>query len=163
GPGAYFLQVTATGNEPVIVHLTVALGETTYESLLQNGVGQGPALSLRLITPTLDLTDTPFGAPSASPPPSAGPGAASPRAVAAAMRVQVPSSHSALDSFIFQPMPLSSPGNLFLTVESDVIGLPGAAAPGAAAVVNVATTSFGTGLGQAISPALSPNDFLNIP
>jgi hypothetical protein len=59
-PGVYQIQFTADGSEPVTAQLILKSPEAPPELLLQNGVGQGPALSLRLIElPMPELTPTP--------------------------------------------------------------------------------------------------------
>ncbi|MCA1686288.1 MAG: DVUA0089 family protein, partial [Planctomycetia bacterium] len=58
-PGVYYVQFANRGAGKTT--LTWTLSESTsWDSLLNNGVGQGPALNLRLINPTSSgLTDTP--------------------------------------------------------------------------------------------------------
>src|SRR5262249_27693397 len=50
-PGVYQFVLTNTSAQPVVAHLTIQSPATLLESLLLNGVGQGPALNLRLIAP----------------------------------------------------------------------------------------------------------------
>lgn len=64
GAGVYRLQVMPAGNEPVTGGWTIKLPALSAESLLQNGVGQGPALNLALIAPQALFSEsaTPAGA-----------------------------------------------------------------------------------------------------
>ena len=57
-PGVYSIQFEAPTDGPVQVHLFVRLSSDQTEIVLANGVGQGPALSLRLITFS-EVTGTP--------------------------------------------------------------------------------------------------------
>jgi hypothetical protein len=61
-PGVYQFVLTNTGAEPVVAQLTIQSPATLLESLLLNGVGQGPALNLRLIAPQ-DVLVGPTGTP----------------------------------------------------------------------------------------------------
>ena len=63
--GEYLLRVRANGADPVQVDLELRFFGKTFESLLHNGVGQGPALSLRLVSPT--STSLSYNPPAASP------------------------------------------------------------------------------------------------
>jgi methionine-rich copper-binding protein CopC len=56
-PGMYILQLTNPSR--TTIHVDWVLASTTdFDSLLMNGVGQGPALNLRLMTPTTDGSAT---------------------------------------------------------------------------------------------------------
>ena len=50
--GVYFLSFHASGRQPVQLEWTLKSLQTNLESLINNGVGQGAALALRLINPT---------------------------------------------------------------------------------------------------------------
>src|SRR5262249_38074037 len=50
---------TAVGPQPVVCRLTLGAPTVSLESLLENGVGQGPALSLRLVVPPAATPPTP--------------------------------------------------------------------------------------------------------
>ncbi|HEV3166757.1 MAG TPA: copper resistance protein CopC [Isosphaeraceae bacterium] len=71
-PGVYFLRLTASGSQPVLVHLNITLPQSLPDSLLANGIGQGPALNLMLIAPTVL---TPGPSPTQDPPPTSMPDA----------------------------------------------------------------------------------------
>ena len=69
-PGVYSIQFEAPTGGPVHVHLFVRLSSDQTEIVLANGVGQGPALSLRLIAFSEDTSTSP---PVALAPPVPGP------------------------------------------------------------------------------------------
>ncbi len=50
-PGVYELTLKANGPLPVAAHVVIQAPSVSWESILENGVGQGPALALRLIAP----------------------------------------------------------------------------------------------------------------
>lgn len=50
-PGEYEFRITALGPEPATVHLELLFDGYRLESLLRNGLGQGPALKLMLVAP----------------------------------------------------------------------------------------------------------------
>ena len=57
-PGVYEYQITSLSSAPI--QLQYVLGtKSDFDSLLLNGVGQGPALNLRLIDTTADPSQTP--------------------------------------------------------------------------------------------------------
>lgn len=61
-PGVYHLQLSNPGNQPTQVSWSFT--ENDLEAILSNGVGQGPALDLMLIAPTVPTpTPTPTPAP----------------------------------------------------------------------------------------------------
>jgi hypothetical protein len=67
--GIYNLKLASQVGRPIGVQLTVKLPIFNPESLLENGVGQGPALNLRLIAPTsfsFDPSSNPFPGPAAA-------------------------------------------------------------------------------------------------
>src|SRR5205823_875804 len=52
-PGEYLCHFTATGDTPVDLRVTYDIAVFHWEVILANGLGQGPALNLRLISPTI--------------------------------------------------------------------------------------------------------------
>lgn len=50
--GTYYLQLTATGSAPVAASFSIYRQAVSAEAVFDNGVGQGPALNLTLISPT---------------------------------------------------------------------------------------------------------------
>jgi hypothetical protein len=60
-PGVYSIQFEAPTGGPVQVQLFIRLSSDETEIVLANGVGQGPALSLRLITFSDSLAGSPAG------------------------------------------------------------------------------------------------------
>ena len=48
--GQYLVRFTATGDQPVTVTAKIGIGAFAWDSLLANGLGQGPALNLRLVS-----------------------------------------------------------------------------------------------------------------
>ena len=51
-PAEYVLRLSATGAGPITYRFEFRLPDSRWELILANGVGQGPALSLRLVAPT---------------------------------------------------------------------------------------------------------------
>jgi hypothetical protein len=168
-PGVYFARFTATGDTPVTLTTGLSIGAFGWDSLLANGLGQGPALNLRLIS-----TDAPasfalgdpassgqyaYSAASSTSGAFAGPFAAG--AVTSAHlpatvvlnRSGLPEAEAALVS--------SSPSGLSLDVGGAPVGLPSAGADHVAAVSpgvgsgSVALALAGPGLGQSISSPLA--------
>lgn len=100
--GDHILRFTADGTAPVRLHWLIFISAFSWERLLQNGVGQGPALELRLIAPSgppaiVPSSPSPVGSPPPSPPLSStspAPGAAT----------------SAPNGAIMGPMPVPSGG-----------------------------------------------------
>lgn len=76
-PGVYLLRLEATGAEPVTARLLLKAPALPIEMFAANGIGQGPALSLRLISPRVSSPpDIPVPTPSDDRPassPSSGP------------------------------------------------------------------------------------------
>jgi methionine-rich copper-binding protein CopC len=69
-PGSYTLSLANTGSQVFAGSIAVAQEQSLLASLLLNGVGQGPALNLRLIAPTFSLgsgVPDPAGAGSSAP------------------------------------------------------------------------------------------------
>ncbi|MDB5352578.1 MAG: hypothetical protein JWN86_3825 [Planctomycetota bacterium] len=48
--GEYVTRFTATGAAPVVLTVKLSINAFTWDSLLSNGLGQGPALNLRLVS-----------------------------------------------------------------------------------------------------------------
>ncbi|HWE35090.1 MAG TPA: hypothetical protein VG406_00850 [Isosphaeraceae bacterium] len=65
-PGEYTVEVTATGTSRMTLGLGVS-NPALPDSVLLNGVGQGPALDLRLIAPTVPTPDAPGLGPNTTP------------------------------------------------------------------------------------------------
>ncbi len=65
--GVHLIRFQATGNQPVVVSLVLSSLGQDYEQVLLNGVGQGPALNLRLIAPSVSSPVTPSPSPSPTP------------------------------------------------------------------------------------------------
>jgi methionine-rich copper-binding protein CopC len=82
-PGVYTVRLTNLGSLSFLVLFKVKGLSASPESLLENGVGQGAALNLRLIAPTVLATDVSPGLPG----PTANPEAATESAVASHLSV----------------------------------------------------------------------------
>src|SRR5262249_29216716 len=61
-PGVYWLRVTSLGSEPALVQWTLRPPAVDWEKLMDNGVGQAPALSWTLVESV--STSTQAAAPS---------------------------------------------------------------------------------------------------
>jgi hypothetical protein len=167
GVGTYLVHVTATGTTPVQFTSGYRIPGFAWETILDNGVGQGPALSLRLIAPTPTPGDTTGdSAPAATPTteaPAAGaagtaPGALAqyPAAAAAASPTGVGvtgSAHPETSAATATQAPGASIGTagLFLSVASAPVGQPSFSS------ATVATAAFesGTGTGGSATGALA--------
>jgi len=55
--GVSFIELTASGAQPVLAIWSLRIPSSSQDSLLENGVGQGRALNLRLIAPTVLIPD----------------------------------------------------------------------------------------------------------
>jgi hypothetical protein len=66
-PGNYQLQWNDQGSQSVFARMVLRTASISPESILENGIGQGPGLSLRLIAPVVVGT-TPAPAPAPIPP-----------------------------------------------------------------------------------------------
>lgn len=75
GEGPSVVRLVSRSDRPVTVELKVSIGRFGWESVLANGVGQGPALGLRLVSPSGDLPPLAFDEA-----PAPGPGAVAPPA-----------------------------------------------------------------------------------
>ncbi len=62
-PGEYLFQMTAVGSRPVEVDFIIKGPWNIRDLMLANGVGQGPALSLRLIAPERRVMNPPTPGP----------------------------------------------------------------------------------------------------
>jgi hypothetical protein len=67
-PGLYLIQLRAIGAEPVAAQFLLKAATLSQEQILLNGVGQGPALSLRLIHPPVMDPAPPVISTSEAPP-----------------------------------------------------------------------------------------------
>ncbi len=137
--GVYKFTFRAVGTQPVLATWQLKPGLIDYEWLIDNGVGQTPALSLRLLDFTSsNLTTTPppgwLDPPPADTSPAAAPAAASAATPAAAPTV-APALASASGTAVALPQgptvtaapaPGVSPvyGNLLVTVNSGLLGEP---------------------------------------
>lgn len=146
--GVYTLRATATGSVPADFRLTFLNKAGQGDSILENGVGQGPALNLTLITP-IPLVPTPpvvmptIPAPTGSdsgvvagPPPFGG--NISPVPVAPSNVAPSPSAPGAA-------IASSEPTGLVLTLGGGLVGTPTAGAERVSAV-GPATRSGGASL-----------------
>jgi len=160
-PGVYFLQFVNAGATAASV--SWSLNQSTHaDSQLDNGIGQGSALSMRLVSPTL--------APSAPPAPSAsGPNRPAPDSPTAwqppgttltPAPVPTPASvASNATATVANPVtspaaaPIVAPGGLYLTTGNTLVGRPSTQADHVAAVSPEGATalaSSATGLPQGI-------------
>lgn len=146
--GTYYLRLTAQGDNAVTAHVALALQGTYFESLLSNGVGQGSAMNLRLITPTLSLTPESADA-SASPSPAPGTGGlAAIFPVAVTLPPVIPGGSTG-GGFGSGQAPVLAPANLFLTVTTSLAGLPSATtSSGSALAAHAAAAGNAVGFGQ---------------
>lgn len=160
--GVHVLTLTNPGSRPVTFRFQLSIGAYHWESLLQNGIGQGPALGLRLIAPTFSdnpssSTTTSGAAPEASPGPAANlpavitiatsgllPGPATPA---------VPASTSS--AALAPALAAGSPTGLFLTVAGQPIGSTAFSAHPAATVPGTSSghAESSVGFGQSLSPS----------
>ncbi len=149
-PGVYYLQFVNSGANPVHMSWTLKEKAASWESLLANGVGQGPGLNLRLVSlASTNLTDPPA------------PGTESPAQTTAPAAAGAPTPGRG-------SYPTSAPAGLFFTVGGSLAGRPSAPADHVAAVGPVAGSgstalaSSAPGLPPGIvhakpSPRLSPD------
>jgi hypothetical protein len=131
-PGVYQLRLTATGSQPASVHMIITDPPGLPDSILANGIGQGPALDLRLIAPTADVVPVPVTSTttttSTSSPAPTGSGLSLAGSALAPGRAFGSGSTSAVASATAQSVAL------FLTPGSAPIGSPTAGSLGLAAV-----------------------------
>ncbi len=131
-PGVYSLRVSGPRGVPLKTQLTLRVSTFRWESLLQNGVGQGPALNLRLIAPVASTTITPSpGAPSegssgspTAPLPSSTPPVPAPPNTTPNSPGTTPSSSAGSDSTRSQPSAPTGQGGLFLSLGGQPVGQP---------------------------------------
>jgi hypothetical protein len=167
GPGDYTLRFSNPGLEPTHVPLFFRLAQDTTEIVLSNGVGQGPALSLRLISissPSLVLPADASQEVASGPLPIASTGppsrdtADSPAGGLTALPVNSSSSPGYRVSSLLPTTP--SGGVSLMGWATDLVGRPRGAAPGDQAFTpesapdGPAQVSGGVSLGQAL--AVSP-------
>ncbi|WP_406697156.1 hypothetical protein V5E97_39820 [Singulisphaera sp. Ch08] len=128
--GIYSLKYKATGPGPVKLSLALFRKQVAPEAILDNGVGQGPALNLALITP-IPLNPTGQGGMPSEPtglplgPEPASPSPLAPTTPVPGVPVQSTTSHSLI---------ASADNGLVLTLGSGLIGSPIAGAEHVAAV-----------------------------
>lgn len=153
-PGVYLLNLTATGDAPIRLALTISTQSASYESLLLNGVGQGPALNLQLVAPSFNLTAAaPGGATATNPTMPSGTGLAAlfPIAVTTSLVTAPELLDTAGGARGPNTAPVSAPANLFLTVGGELVGLPaatGSNAPSESATALALQTSGQAVVGQ---------------
>ncbi len=116
-PGVYDVRVTAVGSQPAVVQWTLKPLALDYEKIIENGVGQAPALSLSLV-----------GSLSADPTATSGLGAAD--GVTNAV-ISGGSAASSVTALVASPVPSSL---LLVSMDTGLMGLPGADAQQVAAV-----------------------------
>jgi hypothetical protein len=181
--GPHLLRLKATGDTPVVVTVGLQFGGFSYESLLLNGVGQGPALGLRVVSPVAVLGLDAVPGPSVTETPSSsfspgGPETAAVNPLAASMAaasvigtqmlpgvgttspVLVPGGGSTV-------LTMAAPGGLALSVGGVPIGLPGpsltaSSAPGSMGLATLEgqgqqTQAVSVSLGQGVDGATSPS------
>ncbi len=152
--GVYTLDVTATGTQAAHVSVTIQTNKSAKEALIQNGVGQGPALDLRLIAPPLTSNAAASDGPAAYQAPTNH--AASPPSNAAGNTAGMGASATTGTPALFA-------AGLFLTPGGVAVGQPAAgsahveaAGPGGAG--NAPSLAFiGDSLPQGINYGLSPS------
>ena len=141
-PGVYSIIFSAPMTGPLDVHLQFVLSADQIEIVLANGVGQGPALSLRLISispvspspvPPASPPVSPSPVPPASPPVGSAPSPTGPPALAApapadhgtTVQVSARSTRSAAGPSNSPMTSTASAGTTsFLGLASDLIGRP---------------------------------------
>ncbi len=151
--GEYVASFTATGTTAVDLTIRITIASFSWDSLLAVGLGQGPALNLRLVNPSLPgdpIAVAPGPASSPSPaargeavPPSTPPGATVPGPtgplagpVAASMAAILTGTTAAVPApsvvlIPHQPAPTAEamgPAGLFLGVGGELVGRVGAGA-----------------------------------
>lgn len=154
GTGVYYFRLLNTGRTPTTVRWTLS-EQVSWDSLLDNGVGQGPALNLRMISPTSsDLvgTDAPPADPQ-TPSTPVGPGPATPlgplalagvaAAPAAAQAGHDTSTGGAVGASV-------APSGLLLTLGNTLVGRPTALSE-----VPTAVGSATEGAAAAVSPGVA--------
>jgi hypothetical protein len=158
GSGVHVLTLTNPGSTPVTFYFNLTIAAYHWESLLQNGIGQGPALSLRVIAPTYSApTSTPAADSSPAVEPSTGDAALFPAALsvltsgflAPGGSAPVPNSTPRAE-----PSPVLAPASstvLYLTIAGQPVGSPHAPVYAAAgrSASRPAVESAG-GFGQAL-------------
>jgi hypothetical protein len=127
--GVHLILVRDTSDRPAQVHWIIR-SEAYPESLLLNGVGQTPALNLRLVAPTPSLQTTrDAAAPESTPAP---PAHATAVPAMLAINPRAVSSERAGSGVVSTSG--AAPGGLMLTLTSTPVGLPGPACDQVAAV-----------------------------
>ena len=141
-PGVYRIRLDNAGDSAATVSGDFRVSTHLWESLLANGVAQGSALNLRLVTsdgtnsPTTRFDDAGGGSASAATGPSAGPYAAvapSPQTTNQGGTTQTPGP-SAADALTAALASRDTVGGLALAVGGGLVGRPSAEADHVAAV-----------------------------
>lgn len=136
-PGVYTLTLTASGTEPVQLSALLKESFIQWESLIENGVGQGPALNLLFLTPVAPPGGgTTPGEPALTPPPPS-PGGGSPS----------PSAGPALPA----------PGGLVLSVGGFLAGTlgPMAGQTTGSTLTGLSSTTAGVEISQQAAPTVT--------
>jgi hypothetical protein len=118
GTGIYELRLTSVGSQPAAISWTLKPVSLDYEKIIENGVGQAPALTQSLI-----------GTPSAAPDATPGPGASVTATTAAILGGN--GEGAVTTTLVASPVPSSL---LLVSMETGLMGLPSANAQAVAAV-----------------------------
>jgi hypothetical protein len=142
--GFYWIKLTAVGTQPVRVSWGLRPEPLDPESLIDNGIGQSAALSLRLVNPS--WTDQTPGAPAGPQDPVAADSPAGPQGPVATNTPAGP--EGALAASIAgqqagSPSTASAlPSSLLVTVNTGLLGLPSSQSESVAAVGPVVAGGF---------------------
>jgi hypothetical protein len=156
--GVHVFTLKNTGNAPITYRFQLGIAAYHWESLLQSGIGQGPALGLRLIAPDVSPSaPSPPSAPAGSSAGSEGIAALFPAAVGVMTGGIVSSgdgqaarhSPGPVEPVLILP-PNASPG-LYLTFAGQPVGSPVVnAAQGSGGGFAVGSSGTATGFGQSV-------------
>jgi methionine-rich copper-binding protein CopC len=154
--GVYLINITAEGPHTVSLDWKLWMSTVQPDSILANGVGQGPALNLQLIAPGVsaapDSPATPVapGNSSTSPAPfSASNGSSAVDSPASESAPAAPAPHTQEGEAGISVGAATSAGGLFLGVNPALVGRPldqssaGAVGPGTGTTVTLSATGFG--------------------
>jgi hypothetical protein len=161
--GVHAFTLNNSGTAPITYRIQFGIAAYHWESLLQSGIGQGPALGLRLIAPDI--------APSApSAPSTPADDATSSEGIAALFPAVVgvmtggllssgggqAESHSPGPVEPVPVLPTNAPAGLYLTVAGQPVGLPVINAPqGSAGGFSFGSPGTATGFGQSVGASNS--------
>jgi hypothetical protein len=153
-PGVYELQLIATGSQQVDVDWVLSMKNTPWDSVLDTGLSQGPALNLILFNPGASgTTGAPGSAPSTTPVTATSttpaPGPQPVLSATSSTAPATPSSPSGASGAAATAGAPAGTAGLVLTLAGLPVGAP-LAQPGHLAVVGPATTMSG-------GPALAMN------